>query len=268
MLCPDRPRERTIASYLAQLQLHLRPLLPLLCSRRPALTHRRYTRSAPYHCSATFISRYPQAELICCTRSQDRSILQPTLATIPVSFSCPSYAHINTDDVGRIGTQAPQRAQRHPRPRMPERCAAPPPLRARAQARTRTHSPSVPITTGIALLQADDFETWLLSLEVLGESVYEVRVALASPERLSLFRTVLRASLRLLCRAPRRTLPGPIRASGRGVRAQVQVRLAVPDLVPGCPVRGERPIQGPRASRTPLLFFYMRCFASLRGLLI
>lgn len=36
-------------------------------------------------------------------------------------------------------------------------------------------NPNGDVPAGISLLEADDFQTWLLSIEVLGESVYKVR---------------------------------------------------------------------------------------------
>ena len=40
--------------------------------------------------------------------------------------------------------------------------------------RRRAHAA---VATGIALLSADDFQTWILSIEVLGDTVFEVCAA-------------------------------------------------------------------------------------------
>jgi hypothetical protein len=71
---------------------------------------------------------------------------------------------------------------------------------------------------GITLVKADDFETWYFTIEVMGESLYKVRLSCPAPHFL--------LSL--------------IGGTGRGIYAQIQIRASIPHIITCRPVRGRR----------------------------
>ena len=83
--------------------------------------------------------------------------------------------------------------------------------------------------SGIELINADNFETWYLAVEVLGDTVYEVRHSAASS----------------LCATPYQacTLPSPY--VGREVRTQIQVRRPVSNICARGPIRRRRHLPSP-----------------------
>ena len=92
---------------------------------------------------------------------------------------------------------------------------------------------------GIELLSADDFATWYLSVEVLGNTVYEV----SGPHPRHPVLPAAHPPTRFSCAN-----------AGREVCAQVPVRYPLPNLRARRPVRRRRHLRGPGAPRTSRVY--------------